>query len=129
MAYTGGIQCIGEEFGQLEIFRNLGFAKEDRKALTTDLWKFVSCDLKEEWEESRPTIRRILISLSGMETGCVQYGVTDGKDAPLDGSAVVGRSRTDELGPRKYHVFILRQRVENKYERVGLGMVQADYLS
>jgi hypothetical protein len=129
MAYTGGIQFIGEQFGQLKIFRNLGFAKEDKKALTTDLWQFVGCDLKGEGEESRPTTRRILISLSGMEIGWIQYDVTDGKDLPLDGSAVVGRSRTDELGPRKYHVLILRQRVENKYKRARFGIVQANYIS
>jgi hypothetical protein len=130
MAYTGGIEFIEDEYGDLDVFQNLKFDEEDRKALTTDLWEFVDCHLKGEEEESGATSRKMLISLSGMEIGWIQYDVKDGQDLPLDGSAVVGRSKAKgRLDPQNCHILILRHRVKNKYERVGFGMVQEGYVS
>lgn len=127
MVYTGGIEFAEDKFGDLDLLQNVRFAEEDRKVLITDLWEFVDCHLKEEEEESRATSRKIVTS-SGREIGRISYDVEDGQDL-LDGSAVVGRSKANELGLRNLHILILRRRVDGHYKRVGAGMVQEGYIS
>jgi hypothetical protein len=57
------------------------------------------------------------------------YDVEDGKDLRSERSVVVGRTRQgDGLDNREYHILLVRQKGENEYERVGIGMVQQGYL-
>jgi hypothetical protein len=110
IAYIRGIEFIEDNFSDLDLFQNIRLAEEDRKVLITDLWEFVDCHLKEEEEESGATSRKIVI-LSGREIGWILYNVEDGQDLPFNGSAVVGRSKANELGLRNHHILILRCRL------------------
>ena len=121
MAYTRGIEFINVEFGRLDVCQNLNFVEEDRNALITDLWEIGNCHFKGDEEELGAISCKILISLSGMEIGWIQYDVNNGQDLPLDGITVVGRSKAKGLD--LYYVLILRCGVENEYQRVGVGVV------
>lgn len=72
--------------------------------------------------------RWILISLSGMEIGWIQYDV-NGQDLPLDGITVVGRSKAKGLDFWNHYILILRRGVENEYQRVRFGIVQEGFIS
>lgn len=131
MAYTGGIEFMEDAYGKLEIFKNLKFSEGDQKALVTNVWEFRNCYLKEA--KLGPTRRQILES-RGMEIGWIMYDVEDEKDLRRRQSVVVGRTRQGDgpesngLDNRGYHILLVRQRGENEYERVGIGMVQQGYL-
>jgi hypothetical protein len=127
MAYTGGIEFIDDKFGQLDVCQNLNFVEEDRNALIADLWEIGNCHFKGDEEELGAISCRVLISLSGMEIGRIQYDVNNEQDLPLDGITIVGRSKAKGLD--LYHVLILRRGVENEYQRVGVGVVQEGCIS
>jgi hypothetical protein len=126
MAYTGEIEFVVKDwFPQFDGFRNLKFAFEDRKVLITDLWEFGECRLKEE-EGGSGAMSREIVTLSGRKVGWISYDTESGQDLPLKGSAVIGRSTTKESD---YYILVLRHRLGNEYERVGIGMVQQHYIS
>jgi hypothetical protein len=68
------------------------------------------------------------------EIGWIIYDVEDEKDLRRRQSVVVGRTRQGDgpesngLDNREYHILLVRQKGENEYERVGIGMVQQGYL-
>jgi hypothetical protein len=130
MAYTGGIKFIDVDYGTLEVFNNLRFAKGNKKALITNVWEFGDCHLKKE-----EATRYQILDSCGTEIGWIMYDIEDGKDLRLERSVVVGRtcqsdgSESNGLDNRKYHILIVRQRAGNEYERVGIGTVQHGYIS
>jgi hypothetical protein len=120
MAYTGGIEFIGDSYGELEVFKNLKFSEGDQKALVTNVWEFRNCNLKEQAKLG--ATRRQILESSEKEIGWIMYDAEDEKDLRRRQSVVVGRTR------QEYHILLVRQRGENEYERVGIGMVQQVYL-
>ena len=103
------------------------FALDDRKVLITDLWGFENCHLRDEAKELGKTARKV-VNLSGREVGWIRYDVADTQDLSLDRSAVIGRLKARKVGPRQFHILILRRRGEDRYERAGAGMVQEGYI-
>ena len=81
--------------------------------------------MKEEEGVSGATSREIM-TLSGRKIGWISYDTESGQDLPLKGSAVVGRSTTNQSD---YYILVLRHRLGNEYERAGIRMVQQDYIS
>lgn len=127
MAYTGGIKFIDNRFGALQISIPLKFCEGDTKALTTDVWKFEDgCCIGEGLETTR---RKILDSL-WHEIGWLSFDVEDRKEFRGERGVVVGKTRqVDGSENQMFHILLVRQNEGDKYERVGIGMVQQGYLS
>jgi hypothetical protein len=86
------------------------------------------------WRRLKYQVRKDILESRGMEIGWIMYDVEDEKDLRRRQSVVVGRTRqgngpkSNGLDNREYHILLVRQRGENEYERVGIGMVQQGYL-
>ena len=135
MAYPGGIEFMKSNYSDFQVFKNLWFAKEDKRALITNVWKFGDCYFKEEEEEAEMETKRQILYSRGMEIGWIMYDIKDGKngkDLRRERSVVVGRTPLRDMSDDlKYHILIVRQRkgARNEYERVGIGEVQQGYVS
>ncbi|KAH8595486.1 hypothetical protein B0O99DRAFT_623016 [Bisporella sp. PMI_857] len=48
MAYAGGIEFMDDEYGKLQVFKNLKLSEKDQKALVTNVREFRKCNLIKE---------------------------------------------------------------------------------
>jgi len=129
MAYTGGIEFMNVDFGELDLFKNLGFDKKDNQALITDVWEFQDCHLKETEKAESEVARREILDSYKTKRGWLMYNVKGKEDFLSERGVVVGRTGSEDQS--EYLMLIVKQRGENKseYKRVGIGMVQKGYIS
>lgn len=95
--------------------------------MVTDLWKFVECTSKEEVGGSGVTLQE-RVTPSREVIRRVTYVLENGQDLSLIGCAVFGRSTVERSGHRDYSILVLRHISGVEYERVGVGMIQQNYI-
>ncbi|KAM3066401.1 hypothetical protein ACMFMG_012091 [Clarireedia jacksonii] len=121
MVYEGRIEFLQDDFGTLDLFKNLAF---DKQTLITTVWKFTDQGMKLKREKDGT--RHELLDSNEMKKGWID--LDEEKELPTKrGVVVMAKHETDQ--PRNYQYFVLivrPKRFSNKYERVGIGMIQAD---
>ncbi|KAF2196147.1 hypothetical protein GQ43DRAFT_499630, partial [Delitschia confertaspora ATCC 74209] len=128
MAYSGGIQFMNIAFNAVHWIDNLRFDEECEcdHAIVSNVWKFQNCTM-----ELHGALYKILDS-DGMPRGWVQYDIEDGEELDKEWCIVVGRiedNENDALGIKKYYILVVRPTsVHGEYKRVGIGLIQIEYL-
>ncbi|KAF2201403.1 HET-domain-containing protein [Delitschia confertaspora ATCC 74209] len=128
MAYSGGIQFMNIPFNTVDWIDNLRFDEECEcdHAIVSNVWKFENCMI-----ELHGALYKISDS-DGMPRGWVQYDVEAGEELDKEGCIVVGRikdNENDALGIKKYYILVVRPTsVDAEYKRVGIGLIQIEYL-
>ena len=121
MAYKGGIQFIDVPFGKVEWFDQLQFDTVSDHAIITNLWTFQNCTV-----EVYKTWYAVLDS-DGARRGRIHYDTEGIKDPCEDHCIVIGKESNN--GVYDYYVLIVRStNVDRTYERIGVGLIQSDYL-
>lgn len=125
MACTGGIDFLNLEFGELDLFENLRL--DDKQTLTSNVWEFQDCHLKET-EEAELVARREILDSCDANKGWIVYDVEGGDKFVSERGIVVGRTGSEDQW--EYYMLIVRQRdgKEGEYERVGIGKVQEGHI-
>jgi hypothetical protein len=131
MAYTGGIDFMNLDFGNLELFENLRFDKKhenDKQTLITNIWEFQDCHPGEMEKAGSVATRCEIFDSCDAKKGWIVYDVKREADFLSERGVVVGRTGSE--GQWEYHMLIVRQRdgKEGEYERLGVGKVQEGYL-
>ncbi|KAK0701290.1 heterokaryon incompatibility protein-domain-containing protein [Lasiosphaeris hirsuta] len=124
MAYKGGIQFLGGEFGELDLFLDLQLKGSTLNAV---VWKFRDCNLQEV--SGTPLKRQILAPSAGEreepeERGWVMYDVEDDNNLGLERAVIVARKY---CGKRCY-MLVVKQVGRSKYERVGVGEIEWEWV-
>jgi hypothetical protein len=135
MAYDGGVQFMDIPFGGVDWVNNLRFdkkhnfmlfKKKGKHALITEIGGFRNCSLQKKER------CHAILDLSKTERGWIQYDITGTKDLQAERCVVVGRKLyKDQHGliKRKYYMLVVRPTsTDGEYERVGVGLVQSDYV-
>lgn len=124
MAYDGVVQFMDIPFGGVDWINNLRFDKKHKHALIIDIGAFRNCSL-----QKKERCHAILDS-SKTERGWIQYDITGTEDLQAERCVVVGRKlHEDQLKKTKYYILVVRPTSTNgEYERVGVGLVQSDYV-
>lgn len=126
MAYSGGIEFIADLKQYLKVPRHadLSFTK-DGQALDIQVRKFGGdCRMEDKGEEHA--------IVDGTEqVGSLWLDVADQIRLQDCSCVVVSMVRNDKKDARKtYHVLVIQERAEGGgYERVGVGKVEAQYVS
>jgi len=134
MAYTGCIDFMNLDYGNLDLSRNLEFDANNKQALITNICQFQDCHLKEIGKAESKAARREILDSREIERGWILYDTSrEDEDAFLfERGVVVGRTLSEDRWEEQweYHILIVRQRDgrEGEYERAGVGMVQEGYL-
>ena len=67
----------------------------------------------------------VVLDSDGAKRGWIQYDVEGSKDLRKEQCVVVGRMR----GSGEYYVLVVRPTsVDGEYRRVGVGLIQSDYV-
>jgi hypothetical protein len=118
MAYNGGFKFVDIPFFSAAWMKNLRFDEMRKNALVAEIGWFWNCRM-----EQRATQCAILDS-EGTKIGWLQYDVEGGADIHLHRCVVVGRRR------HEYYILVVKPRImKEEYERIGVGMVHANYVS
>jgi hypothetical protein len=130
MAYNGGIQFIDIPFSKVDWNNNLQFDKERELALITRVGKFRDCTME-------PDGKHYAILDSGRtKRGWIQYDVEEDEDLFKERCVVVGKKSSeddsedgDRLDVKEYYILVVRPTsVDGEYKRVGVGLIQSDYV-
>ncbi|KAF2198313.1 hypothetical protein GQ43DRAFT_457923 [Delitschia confertaspora ATCC 74209] len=133
MAYSGGIQFIDIPFDRVDWIDNLRFDEESTHTIIANVWIFQHCRMK--LHEARYTV----LDFDGTERGWIQYDIEDSEELDKERCIVVGRRDSMKNGNRienndddsieKYYMLVVRPTtMETEYKRVGVGLVQIEYL-
>lgn len=122
MAYRGGIQFLGNEYGELSLFKDLVL---NGNALDVVVWKFRDCHV--EVSRTSPE-RRILGTSAGerKERGWVIYDVEDGNDLSLERAVIM--AKRGGRGERCYMLVVKLQAGRSEYERVGMREIEEEWV-
>lgn len=71
----------------------------------------------------------VLLDFRGTTRGWIQYNVEDSTDIHLQRCVVVGRGHTAKREVEYYVLVVRPTYLKEEYERIGVGMVQAEYIS
>ncbi|KAF2179531.1 HET-domain-containing protein [Zopfia rhizophila CBS 207.26] len=126
MAYYGGIQFMKIPFDTVDWIANLQFDEECKLALFTKVGEFRNCMIQ-------PDRKNYALLYSGKkEKGWIQYDVEKGEDLCKERCVVVGRKSNkygDGLDVKEYYILVVRPTgVDGEYSRVGVGLIQSDYV-
>ncbi|KAK3358239.1 heterokaryon incompatibility protein-domain-containing protein [Lasiosphaeria hispida] len=127
MAYSGGIDFISDAKRDLMVpdYQDLDFA-DGGQALNVKVRQFGgNCRLSKKGEEHA-------IVDGAKEVGSVWFDVADQIQLEDCNCVVVSMPKDGKkYGPRKtYHILIIRKKIRDReYERVGVGKVEAQYVS
>ena len=135
MAYDGGVKFIDIPFGGVDWINYLRFdgghnfmlfKKKGKHALITEIGGFRNCSL-----QKKERCHAILDS-SKTERGWIQYDIMGTEDLQAERCVVVGRKLHEDqhgLKKTKYYILVVRPTsTDGEYERVGVGLVQSDYV-
>ena len=126
MAYNGGIQFMDIPFGTVDWINNLRFDKEREPALITDIGEFRDCTMKPNGK------RYVVLDVDGKKRGWIQYDVEEGEDLCNERCVVAGKKPSkdeDRLDVKEYYILVIRPTsVDSEYKRVGVGLIQSDYV-
>lgn len=122
MAYNGGIRFFDNvSFNTSEGIVNLRFDEECEYALMADVGSFR--------DGLRLDGKHVVLDLNGVERGWVRYDMKnkdEGKGLCDERCVPVGKKTRE--GPEKYYVLIVRPTRDGEYRRVGVGMIQSEYV-
>ncbi|KAF2197334.1 HET-domain-containing protein [Delitschia confertaspora ATCC 74209] len=133
MAYSGGIQFIDIPFNRVDWIDNLRFDEECTHTIITNVWIFQHCTMKLHGAQYT------VLDFDGNQRGWVQYDIEDSEELDKERCVVVGRrdsiknrnpiENNDDDGIEKYYILVVRPTgMETEYKRVGVGLVQIEYL-
>ena len=126
MAYNGGIQFIKIPFGKVDWINNLQFDKGHELALITDVGEFRDCTMELDGKDYA------ILDFSRTKRGWIQYDVKEDEDLFKERCVVVGKMSNkdrDGLDIKEYYILVVRPTsVDGEYERVGVGLIQSDYV-
>ena len=126
MAYNGGIQFIDIPFGTVDWIKNLQFDKERKPALITDIGEFRDGIMEPDGNYYA------VLDFDRMKRGWIQYDVEEGEDLCNERCVVVGKRSSkdgDRLDVKEYYILVVRPTsVDGEYKRVGVGLIQSNYV-
>ncbi|OCK74646.1 HET-domain-containing protein [Lepidopterella palustris CBS 459.81] len=123
MAYSGGIQFVDIHFGMVDWIGNLRFDEECESALITDVGKFRNCTMKPDGENYA------ILNFFRLRRGWIQYDVEAGKNLREERCVVIGKTSILGDDAKDYYILVVRPTsVDGEYTRVGVGMIQRDYV-
>ena len=126
MAYGGGIEFMDIPFGNVYWIDKLRFDKECRLALTADLGAFLDCTVQPDGNQYA------VLDFGGMKRGWIQYDVEESKDEESKNlhkieCVVAGKKSNKDV--QEYYILVVRPtEVDGEYRRVGVGLIQSDYV-
>ena len=130
MAYNGGIQFLDIPFSLVEWIDNLRFHGKRGHALRAEIGQFWKCRIEQE------ETRGVILDSGGTKRGWLQYDVDGGIDVHLQRCVVVGRihkehkNEDEDKDEFEYYILVVSPTCsKEEYERIGIGMVQASYVS
>jgi len=128
MAYNGGIQFIDIPFGTVDWINNLGFDEEREPALIADIGEFRDCIMEPDGKHYA------ILDFGTTKRGWIQYDVKEDEDLFKERCVVVGKKSSkdkdgDRLDVKEYYILVIRPTsVDSEYKRVGVGLVQSNYV-
>jgi hypothetical protein len=126
MAYNGGIQFMDIPFGTVDWIDNLRFDEECKHALITNVGEFRDCTMEPDGKYYA------ILDFSRTKRGWIQYDVKEDEDLFKERCIVAGKKSSkywDRLGVKEYYILVVRPTsVDGEYKRVGVGLIQSDYV-
>ena len=132
MAYNGGVRFMDIPFGTVDWINNFWLNEERELVLIADIGEFRDCTMEPNGKYYA------VLDFGGMERGWIQYDIEGGEDLCKDRCVVAGKKSNkdkdkiedgDILGVKEYYILVVRPAsVDGKYERVGVGLIQSDYI-
>ena len=113
-------------FGTVDWINNLRFNKGRKLTLITDVGEFRDCTI----EPYRKYYA--ILDFGRTKRGWIQYDVEVDEYLFKKQCVVVGKKSSedgDRLDIKEYYILVVRPtRVDGEYERVGVGLIQSDYV-
>jgi hypothetical protein len=121
MAYNGGIDFMSNSRLIVPCSRDLGF-DTNQEALVVKIRQFEYCRMEQEEKEHA-------IFANSRRVGSLWFDMAT--KIEFRHCVVVGMRKDQEEGPRKaYYILVVREKpLEKEYERLGVGKVEARYIS
>lgn len=118
MAYNGGLKFVDIPFFTAGWIKHLRFDEMRKNALVTEVGRFWDCRMKQKATQCA------ILDSEGTKIGSLQYDVEGGADIHFHRYVVVGRRRGE------YYILVVKPRIMgDEYERIGVGMIHANYVS
>lgn len=121
MAYNGIVQFVDVSSHLVEWIGNLRF--DGTNALIAEIGQFWNCRME------RKEKKCFILNYVGRKEGWIRYDGDGGTDVNLQRCVVVGRVRKRHEVNFRYYILVVRQTRSKEYERIGIGMVHANYVS
>ena len=125
MAYNGGIQFMDIPFGIVDWIDNLRL-KERGLVLITDVGGFRDCTMGPDGKYYA------VLDFDRKKRGWIQYDFKEGEDPYKERCVVTGKKSkkdVDGLDVKEYYILVVRPTsVNGEYKRVGVGLIQSDYV-
>lgn len=123
MAYNGGIQFMDIPFGTVDWIDNLRFDKGRELVLITNVGEFRDCTMEPDGKHYA------ILDSSRTKRGWIQYDVEEDEDLFKERCVVVGKRSSNRLDIKEYYILVIRPTsVDGEYKRVGVGLIQSDYV-
>ena len=123
MAYNGGIQFMDIPFGTVHWIDNLRFDKRRELLLITYVGKFRDCTMEPDGKHYT------ILDFGRTKRGWIQYDVEEGEDLFKERCVVAGKKDEDIFDVKEYYILVVRPTsVYGEYKRVGVGLIQSDYV-
>ncbi|KAF2189860.1 HET-domain-containing protein [Zopfia rhizophila CBS 207.26] len=121
MAYNGGIEFMDIPFGDVDWIDKLRFDKECELALIADVGMFLDCTVQPDGNQYA------VLDFGGMKRGWIHYDVEESKNLRKIECVVAGKKSNKDV--KEYYILVVRPtKVDGKYRRVGVGLIQSDYV-
>ena len=130
MAYNGGIQFMDIPFSIVNWINNLRFDKGRELILITNIGEFRDCII--EPDRKYYTI----LNFGRTKRGWIQYDIEEDEDLFKERYIVIRKKSSkdkiedrDKLDIKEYYILVIRPTsVDSKYKRVGVRLIQSDYI-
>ena len=124
MAYNGGIQFMDIPSGKVDWINNLRFDERHELALITNVGEFRDCTMEPDGKHYA------ILDFGRTKRGWIQYDVEEDKDLFKERCVVAGKkSGWNRLDVKEYYILVIRPTsVDGEYKRVGVGLIQSDYV-
>ena len=126
MAYNGGIQFMDIRFGRVDWIHNLRFDEGREPVLIADVGEFRDCTIEPNGKHYA------ILDFGRTKRGWIQYDIKEDEDLFKGQCVVAGKKSSkvwSKLDVKEYYILIVRlTSVDGEYKRVGVGLIQSDYV-
>ena len=108
-------------FGTVDWINNLRFDERRKLVLITDVGEFRDCTMGPDGKHYA------ILDFGRTKRGWIQYDIEEGEDLFKERCVVVGKK--SRLDVKEYYILVVRPTsVDGEYKRVGVGLIQSDYV-